>query len=379
MPATAVGPRDLGGIALRLRAQGRVEAAVRWASDPRRGKRGRDGLRMPNLERGDPSCNFRPVLLAALGDWEGLADWCRLYDEAGWQLREWGSPTYTARVLAAVAVGAAQAPAGPERAAMRRCLNRWLDLLALIAVPAPPRPLWGDYGGVRLEIARPTRWTCAIAPAGMRANRWTALQHSADGLLDMATAPDGRLAHRVRRRDARRPRPPDDPREHVRPAPDRADVTFAHVWRELAGREKDAPLHKARRDGRRAAVRGGRDALERIVGELISSHSRTPLRTWGPLEVRIQRRRYGAMLQEVLVALSRATSRNKGAVTAARLTPETLFIQAVSPLRASSPQPDVSWTDLGCTAESGPRRSTVRWLERPEIDLVVSRRGVERR
>ena len=59
------------------------------------------------------------------------------------------------------------------------------------------------------------------------------------------------------------------------------------------------------------------------------------------------------------------------------------MIQAVSPLRASSPQPDVVWDAAGCHASSTWRGvthdSVVRWLERPVIDLVVTRRGVERR
>ena len=398
-PSTRVGPRDLGGIAMRLRAQGRAEAATRYATDPRRGTRGRDGLRMPRpFERKDPSLNFRPVLLAGLGDWAGLAEWCEIYEAEGWQLREWNSPTYTARVLTAVACGAALAPQ-PHVFALREALNRWLDLLALLAAPAPPLPMVGDYGSTAIVVERRASWIRhAVLPAGMRANRWTCLDHGANALFALATRPDaGSIARKILRRDERRPQPPDDPREHTRPAPDRAEVAFACLWRRLrpawappgsTGQTKKrlartAPLDGVRMDQRRRAAGGDRSALEGIVAGLTSTHRRRPLRTWGRLEVRIQRAgpKGETRLTQALTALSAVTSRNKGAVTAAAIRGGHQEIQAVSPLKPNAPPPRrLEWRLQGCFAEAPGRgrQSLLPWLARPAIDLLVTNGGVKR-
>lgn len=121
-PASTVGPRDLGGISMYWRAAGDDRRALAFAADPRRGKRGRDGLRDPDTSR-DVSCNFRPPLLAGLGDWDGLVDWVDRYEIEGWQLREWNSPTYTARVLVSLIVGQRLADTVEQRRRLSEAVN----------------------------------------------------------------------------------------------------------------------------------------------------------------------------------------------------------------------------------------------------------------
>ena len=369
MPATRVGARDLGDIALYWRAHGRPDLAKAFATDPRRGKRARDGLRFPNLDR-DSSCNFRPVLLAGLGDWNGLIDWCGSYYAEGWQLREWNSPTYTARVLAALCVGAAQAT-GIERRRLREAVRCWAQLLALMTVVAPRLPLSARYGGTPIEIPDTRRFRrdrpwFAIAPAGMRANGWTALQHGADTLLHVLLDP--MAAGRVRGEDVRkqRRRPmPEDPAAHRRPIPGRSAAVVAAA---ISGRSfLQQPMRKL-------IVGCIRGEEERAVIRIARNIERSPLRTWRHLRVRIQRRG-----PTVLVALSRATSSQKGAVTAARLSPAGLTVQVVSPLLPRSPQPRVTWTADGveAVARDGSVRSTIPWLKDPWVDLTISRHGVE--
>lgn len=359
-PSTAVGARDLGDIALYWRAMQRPDLAEAFATDPRRGKRARDGLRFPNLDR-DSSCNFRPVLLAGLGDWKGLADWCRSYFEFGWQLREWNSPTYTARVLAAIAVGAAQAPAhSAERTVLREALQRWVDLLALMAVLRPAAPLRGRYGTTEIEVNRLPHWErIAIAPAGMRANRWTALQHGANGVLNALLNPQ--VAAKFRARDKARPAMPVIPTVHERPIPGRSKAVVSALPRVLS-RGRCAQLHDV--------IRGDRKAIAIVAKRLRNSK----LKTWRHLRVRIQRR--GIV---VFVALSRTTSAQKGGVTAARISPRGLEMQAVSPLRSVSRQPSVKWNATGVTAvaHDGSARSTMEWLTDPWVDLTIDRHGVE--
>ncbi len=368
MPSTRVGARDLGDIALYWRAQGRPDLAKAFATDPRRGRRARDGLRFPNLDR-DSSCNFRPVLLAGLGDWRGLVDWCDSYYAEGWQLREWNSPTYTARVLAALCVGAAQAT-GIERRRLREAVHCWAQLLALMSAVAPRLPLSALYGDAPIEVPDTRRFRrgrpwFAIAPAGMQANRWTALQHGADAVLHVLIDP--MAAARIRGEDMhkQRRRPmPEDPAAHRRPVPGRSAAVVSAA---VSGRPL---LQQPMKNLIAGCIRGEEEeAAIRIARNI----ERSRLRTWRHLRVRIQRRG-----PTVLAALSRATSSQKGAVTAARLSPAGLAIQAVSPPRPRSPQPRVEWTDEGveAVARDGSVRSTIPWLDDPWVDLTISRHGV---
>ena len=92
----------------------------------------------------------------------------------------------------------------------------------------------------------------------------------------------------------------------------------------------------------------------------------------GELRVRIQR-----TAGTVLVALSRALSRQKGAVTCAVLSSRGQRIQAVSSPGPVSTMPTVTWRLGGCSA-SDPRTgvaSDIPWLEGPYIDLTITRLG----
>ena len=359
MPATAVGPRDLGGIALYWRAHGRPDLAEAFASDPRRGRRRRDGLRDPDAGR-DVSMNFRPVLLAGLGDWQGLADWVERYEREGWQLREWNSPTYTSRVLTALVVGAALADRGAHRLALRRAATDWCDLLALMATPARAGVRTGEYGGERV---RTRVRNLHVTPVGMRANRWTALANGATDLLGLLIEWPGarrRALAKARRQDRRQPMPT-DPASHTRPISDRNLATVLA----LEGSHVSGP----RRESLRGVVRGEQEWVRLAANRLLSSR----IRAWGRLTVRIQRRG-----TTVVAALSRATSWQKGAVTAAHLEPLGIDIQAVSPLRAVSRAPRIKWDARGCTAVcrvSG-RSNRVLWLDDPVVDLLIDADGV---
>ncbi len=359
MPATEVGPRDLGDIALYWRAHGRRDLAEAFARDPRRGRGRRDGLLLRNTDR-DNSMNFRPVLLAGLGDWPGLVDWVRRYEREGWQLREWNSPTYTGRVLTALVVGAALADRRADRLALSRAVREWCDLLALLAVPARPGVRTGEYGGERVRTRVRNLHVC---PTGMRANRWTALCSGATDLLGLLIGwPHARrhAAAKARRQERRHPMPT-DPRSHRKPISGRE---LAAVLA-LGGQHLSGPV----RDRLRRVVRGEERAVRQCATRLVES----PIRAWGGLRVRVQRRE-----RLVVAAVDRATSWQKGAVTAARLDPRGIEIQAVSPLRRVSRAPGVKWDSRGCEAvcQVSGRRSLVPWLDERVVDLRIDAAGV---
>ncbi len=359
MPATKVGPRDLGDIALYWRANGRPDLAEAFASDRRRGQRRRDGLLLRTTDR-DTSMNFRPVLLAGLGDWEALVEWVRRYEREGWQLREWNSPTYTARVLAALVVGAALAERGADRVALSRAVRDWCDLLAMLAVPSRPGVRTGEYGG---EPVRARVRNLHLCPVGMRASRWVALSSGATDLLGLLIGWPGARRHaaaKARRQERRHPMPT-DPAAHDRPISGRQLATVLA----LSGQPLSSPVQERLC----RVVRGEAHAVRRCATRLVSSH----ICTWGDLRVRIQRR--GRL---VLAALDRATSWQKGAVTAARLDSRGISIQAVSPLRSVSRAPRIQWDARGCEAVDGDsgRRSWIPWLDETTADLRIDAGGV---
>lgn len=352
---TRVGPRDLGGLSMYWRAHGREDVALAFGNDPRRGRRGRDGLRPVRTDR-SASANFRPVLLAGLGMWAELAGEVKRWEREGWQLREWMSPTYTARCLTAFLVGGQLATRRRDRIVLMRAVRQWCDLLALISVPAKRGLRNGLYGGVPIQARVDGLHTC---PTGMRANRWCALGNGAAEILGVLIEMPGarrRARGRCRHRTNRRPMP-DDPARHLKPIEDRCVDSVLALGR--------SPLSPPHREQLRATVMGNRNQV-RLTAKRVETGFLLPM---AALRCRIQRR--GEVVQ---VAIDRVTSRLKGAVTAARVTPDDVRIQAVSPLRSNSPKPRVTWDESCCRARctlTG-REDGMAWLDRPDVDLTLS-------
>lgn len=106
--------------------------------------------------------------MCGAGDWDALEDFCRRFDELGWQIREWNSPLYSGKVYASLVIGAAIS----KRPVIVETVRRWTALLALqnVWVLRRPRPRKMDFGGEPRLQRFGTGTPLWMPPTGIRAN-----------------------------------------------------------------------------------------------------------------------------------------------------------------------------------------------------------------
>ena len=120
---------------------------------------------LPELGKGG-SMNFCPTLRAARGDWDGLEEFFKMYRDYSWQLEEFNSPLYTARVFVACVLGAEFKPY------IREVLRQWIALLSIQStmIKKKRKELAFDWGGVETTIPHRQCAGLYLPPTGVRAN-----------------------------------------------------------------------------------------------------------------------------------------------------------------------------------------------------------------